>query len=403
MIKQKFLIIIGSIFFISACTSAVSQEEETIKVGILHSLSGTMAISESPLVDATIMAIDEINESGGVLGRRIEPIVVDTQSDPILAAQEAERLIFLEGVDVLFGCWTSDCRRWVRPVVEGQNSLLFYPVQFEGLEESQNIIYLGATPNQQMLPAVQWSYKNLGERFFLVGSDYVYPWAANGVIKDHLEELGGDVVGEMYIPLGSGNVTSIIDEIQATNPDVILNTINGDSNRAFFDALRRSGISPQDIPTISFSLAEVELANISTRDMVGDYAAWSYFQSLDSSTNRGFVDRFKTKYGEDRVTDDPMAAAYSGVFLWANAVKTAGTTETDPVRSHLSDRSYLSPQGWIRVDPDNYHIWKHIRIGEIREDGQFDIVWESNVDMRPEPFPDTRTEAEWLEFLNEVD
>jgi urea transport system substrate-binding protein len=241
-----------------------------IKVGILHSLTGTMAISEKSVVEATLMAIEEINQRGGVLGRKIKPIVVDGRSDWPTFAKEAERLITQGKVSVVFGCWTSASRKTVKPIFEKHNHLLFYPVQYEGIEQSPNIIYTGAAPNQQIIPAVNWSIENLGKRFFLIGSDYVFPRMANTIIKDYITALGGYVLGEEYILLGSSDVNKIVQKITQARPDVILNTINGDSNVAFFRELRKAGIKPDNIPTMSFSISEAELSILGTEHMVGD-------------------------------------------------------------------------------------------------------------------------------------
>ena len=286
-----------------------------IKVGILHSLSGTMAISESAVVDAALMAIDEINAAGGLLGRRIHPVIADGASDPAVFAREAARLIKEEAVSTIFGCWTSACRRTIRPVIEANDHLLFYPVQYEGLEQSPNIVYLGAAPNQQIVPAVEWALRTDRKRLFLVGSDYVFPRVANAIIHDYVEKWRGEIVGERYLLLGSQEVDDIVAEIVARRPDAILNTINGDSNLAFFRALRAAGITPKDILTISFSISENELGSIDPELVAGDIASWNYFQSLDEAHNRTFVADFKARYGQDRVIGDPMVAAYEGVHL----------------------------------------------------------------------------------------
>jgi urea transport system substrate-binding protein len=402
MSKYRLMALFIVLLAVGPLASCAESDVESIRVGVLHSLTGTMAISESPVVDAILLAIDELNEAGGVLGRQIDPVVVDARSDPSYSAEEAERLILEEEAVAIFGCWTSACRKSVRPVVEEHNSLLFYPVQFEGLEESPNIAYLGATPNQQILPAVEWAFRNLGQRFFLIGSDYVFPRAANEIVKEHLARLGAEVAGEEYILLGSTDFEDVVGRIVDSTPEVILNTVNGDSNIAFFRALRQAGITSEQIPTLSFSIAEAELQGMALTDAVGDYAAWNYFQSLDTSTNQDFVSRFQSKYGDNRVTDDPIEAAYTGVHLWADAVAAAGTTDTDQVRGQLAGRRYSAPQGWIRVDSNNQHMWKYIRVGQIREDGQFNLVWKSNVDMRPEPFPSSRSQDEWQAFLDDL-
>lgn len=397
--KKLFSTLLFSLFIMGLLTACSSPPPPTIKVGILHSQTGTMAVSEKPVIDATLLAIEEINNNGGVLGRQIEPVIVDTRSDPIYSAELAENLITVENVDVIFGCWTSACRKAVKPIVEKYDSLLFYPVQFEGLENSPNIIYTGSTPNQQIFPAIQWAYQNLGTRFFLVGSDYVFPRAANELIKDYVPLLGGEIVGEEYMLLGALDTGNIIDKIIDAEPDVILNTINGESNAAFFEALRSEGIYATDIPTISFSIAEAELQYLKA-DVIGDYAAWSYFQSIDLSTNERFIANFKKRYGGDRVVDDPMEAAYSGVYLWANAVELGGSLDSTTVTKNLYGQKFFAPQGYVNFDMKNLFLWKYIRVGQIKEDGQFEIVWESNVAIRPEPYPKSRTQQEWERYLN---
>jgi urea transport system substrate-binding protein len=373
-----------------------------IRVGILHALSGTMAISERSVVDATMMAIEEINTAGGVLGRQIEPVLVDSQSDWDYSAQQAERLIEAEGVDVVFGCWTSACRRTVRPIFERLNHLLVYPIQYEGLEASPNILYTGAAPNQQIIPAVKWSLDNLGTRFYLVGSDYVFPRSANAIIRDQVTSLRGEIVDEAYILLGSTDVDDVVADIVAAQPDVILNTINGDSNVAFYRALREAGVMPQDIPTLSFSISESELPTLDIGRLVGDYAAWNYFQSVESAENERFVAQFQARYGADRVTSDPIEAAYFGVYLWAQAVRDAGTAEVGEVRRTLGDQSFNAPGGVVSIDPETNHTWRTVRIGQIRADGQFDIVWDSGNPIRPVPYPIYRPEESWDLFLDDL-
>jgi urea transport system substrate-binding protein len=373
---------------------------QPIKVGILHSLTGTMAISETSVRDATLLAIEEINTAGGVLGRRIEPVVADGRSDWSVFAREAEHLLVADRVSVVFGCWTSASRKTVKPVFERLNGLLFYPVQYEGLEQSPNIIYTGAAPNQQIIPAVKWSFDHLGTRFFLVGSDYIFPRTANAIIKDQAAALGGEIVGEEYLRLGDLAVDDIIQKIERARPTVILNTINGDSNVAFFAALRRAGITPARIPTLSFSIAENELQHMDAKTMAGDYAAWNYFQSVQSQENLRFVAAFRARFGAERVTDDPMEAAYAGVHLWASAVAAAGTTDVDAVREALKRQSMAAPEGIVSIDPETLHTWKTVRVGKIQPDGQFEIVWSSQGPIRPLPYPAFRSKPEWSAFLN---
>lgn len=371
-----------------------------IRVGILHSLTGTMAISEKSVVDATLMAIDEINARGGVLGRKLQPVVADGASSNTRFAAEAERLISTEHVSVVFGCWTSASRRTVKPVFEKHNHLLFYPVQYEGLEESPNIVYTGASPNQQIIPAVKWAFDNLGRSFFLVGSDYVFPRTANEIVKDQIMALKGDILGEEYIPLGSMDVSKAVAGVVGTWPAVILNTINGDTNVAFFSELRRAGIRPQRIPTMSFSIAEDELRALGAESMVGDYACWNYFQSIESAENRDFVAAFKARYGASRVTDDPIEAGYFGVHLWAQAVVAAGTPDVSAVRLAVRDQSMAAPEGIVYIDADNRHTWKTVRIGRVRRDGQFDIVWSTEKPVRPVPYPVYRSRSQWDDLLS---
>lgn len=376
---------------------------EPIKVGILHSETGTMAISERSVRDATLMAIDELNANGGILGRQILPIVVDGKSDPQTFAAEAERLITEEHVSAIFGCWTSASRKTVRPILERHDHLMFYPVQYEGLEQSPNIVYTGAAPNQQIVPAVNWCFEELqAQKFFLVGSDYVFPRTANAIIGAQVTALGGEIVGEKYVLLGSDQVDGIVQEIVAAQPDVILNTINGDTNTSFFAALRRSGITPDKIPTMSFSIAEHELSEMDIDDMSGDYAAWNYFQSNDREENLEFVHRFKTKFGAACVTDDPMEAGYFGVYLWAQAVRDSGTDEVSAVRRELPNQSFPAPEGIVSIDSVNHHTWKTACIGRIMNDGQFEIVWSSGRPLRPVPYPIYRTKKEWDQFLAEL-
>ena len=378
------------------------DEDNPIKVGVLHSLSGTMAISETSVVDATLLAIDEINERGGLLGRKVVPVVVDGQSDWPTFAAEAERLIVEEEVSVIFGGWTSASRKTMKPVFEEYNHLLFYPVQYEGLEQSPNIVYTGAAPNQQVLPAINWAFENLGTKFFLVGSDYVFPRSANEIMKERINELGGEILGEEYRILGDRNFVEIVDKIAKTKPDVILNTINGDSNLGFFNELRKKGIDPETIPTISFSIAEDEIRHLGAGTMNGDYAAWNYFQSIDLPENKVFVQNFKNKYGPHRVTDDPMEAGYIGVYLFAKAVEKGGSDDVNAIRDAVKGITFAAPEGIVGVDPITQHLSKVVRIGQILEDGQFKIVYSTEEPIHPIPYPKYKSVQEWNEFLDEL-
>ncbi len=393
------IVIAAIIALVMSSSSDLETQNKPVKIGILHSLSGTMAISERSVVDAALLAVDEINAGGGVIGRQILPVVVDGQSDWITFQQEAERLITEEDVSVIFGCWTSACRKMVKPVIERRDHLLFYPIQYEGLEESPNIVYTGAAPNQQIIPAVKWFLDNRGKRFFLVGSDYVFPWAANAIIKDYLGYLGGETVGEEYILLGSKEVDDVISKIVAAKPDVIFNTINGDTNLAFFQGLASSGIDSYEIPTVSFSIAEEELRFLDSELMAGNYAVWNYFQSLDTPDNHRFVESFKRKYGEDRVVDDAIRAGYLGLYLWAAAVESAGTDDVSKVKESLRGQQFDAPGETVYVDSENLHTWKSPIIGQIKADGQFGIVWKSETIIHPVPYPVSRTRSQWNRFL----
>jgi urea transport system substrate-binding protein len=379
-----------------------SLQRTTIRVGVLHSLSGTMAISERPLVDAILMAIDEINRRGGILGRRIDPLVIDGASDPATFAREAEDLITKHGVSSVFGGWTSESRKEMLPVFERHDHLLWYPVQYEGLEQSKNILYTGAAPNQQVLPAVDWAAKHLGKTFFLVGSDYVFPRCANAIMQERIEELGATVSGEAYERLGGSNFKTIVRAIVREKPSVILNTINGDSNVAFFRELRSAGVTPKSIPVISFSIAEEEISRMQPASMAGDYAAWSYFQSIPSKENTVFVAGFQTKYGRHRVTSDPIETAYCSVYLFAEAVQRAGTDDVHAVREAARGITFSAPEGLMRIDPDNQHLERFARIGKIRADGQIDIVWSSDAPLKPDPYPKYKSQEQWQAFLDRL-
>ena len=383
-------------------TNIQLDEDNPIKVGIIHSLSGTMAISETSVVDATLLAIEEINQKGGVLGRKIVPIVEDGRSDWPTFANKAEKLIVEDEVTVVFGGWTSASRKTMKPVFEEYNHLLFYPVQYEGLEQSPNIVYTGATPNQQALPAIDWAFENIGTQFFLVGSDYVYPRSANAIMRERINELGGEVLGDEYRLLGDKDFADIADKIVETKPSVILNTINGDSNIHFFKEIRKRGITPQDIPTISFSIAEDELRHLGTKEFAGDYAAWNYFQSVDLPSNSIFVENFKKKYGSHRVTDDPMEAGYIGVYLFAKAVEKVGTDDLNDIREALLGMTFSAPSGAVGIDPETQHLFKISRIGKILENGQFELVSSSEKPIRPEPYPEYKSVEEWNAFLEDL-
>jgi urea transport system substrate-binding protein len=374
-----------------------------IKVGVLHSLSGTLAGSEQPVLDATLLAIDEINKSGGVLGRRIEPVIADSKSDEQEFAARAEELLDHDGLTTLFGCWTSSSRKRVAAICERKGGLLVYPVNYEGLEEHPNVFYLGPAPNQELTPVARWAYAELGKRrFFLVGSDYVYSRVAHEVLKDELTRLGAAVVGEKYVPLGGTDFGPIVWAIQKSRADMILNTVDGSSNLAFFSVLRQAGIRPDTLPTVWFWVSEIELRTFSARQMAGDYSAWSYFQSLPGLANRDFLARYRARYGPTCRVNDPMETAYCGVYLWKQAVEQAGTTELGPLRAALKHQQMEAPEGAFRVDPPTQHTWRTARIGQITPELDFRVVWQSPEPLPPEPFPPSRSKAAWQKLLTDL-
>lgn len=376
---------------------------EPILVGILHSQTGTMRDSEMPVLDMTLLAIDELNQHGGVLGRPVKPVIRDGSSEEAIFSREAEKLIRHDKVCALFGCWTSASRKAVKEVVEAEDHLLLYPVQYEGLEQSPNIVYTGACPDQQLLPAVDWSIKKGHKKFFLVGSDYVFPRAANAILRDKIVVAGGEVVGEAYLLLGSSDVDAVVNQIVKSRPDVVLNTINGDTNVAFFRECRGRGLTPQSTPIISFSLDEAALRGLNPRHVVGHYAAWNYFQAIPGEVNDGFVNRFRQKYGEHRVVTDPMHSAWLSVQFWAQAVEEVGKTDVAAVRRAIRGQSIAAPEGAdVRVDDVNQHTWKYFRLGRITANSQFEIVDAHDTPTSPNPFPTTRPRKDWEKFLTDL-
>ncbi len=381
--------------FMSCLVGQTALADGTTKIGVLHSLTGTMAISEKPVVDAVEMAVDEINKAGGVNGKKLEIVKADGASDWDKFKDQAEKLISTDKVKAVFGCWTSSSRKSVLPVFEKHDHLLFYPVQYEGKESSKNIIYTGAAPNQQIIPAVKWALSNLGkgDKVYLVGSDYIYPRTANAIVREMLKAQGKEPIGEMYRPLGDKSFAEIAADIKAKKPSFIINTINGDSNIAFFNELKKAGMAEGDskIPVISMSIAEPELKEIAKQtgpELLKDhFATWNYFQSIKSAKNTEFVKKFKEKYGADAVTSDPLEAAYFGVYLYAAAIKKAKTDDTAAVRKALLGLTFNAPGGEVKIDPENQHTWRPVKVGKIRMDGQFDIVWDSKNSVRPDPYP----------------
>ena len=376
--------------------------EETIKVGILHSLSGTMAISETSLKDVALMTIDEINAKGGVLGKKLEPVVVDPASNWPLFAEKARQLLTQDKVAAVFGCWTSVSRKSVLPVFEELNGLLFYPVQYEGEELSQNVFYTGAAPNQQAIPALEYLMSKEGggaTRFFLLGTDYVYPRTTNKILRAFLKSKGVDEhdIAETYTPFGHSDYQTIVAQIKAfgaAGHAAVVSTINGDSNVPFYKELGNQGLKATDIPVVAFSVGEEELRGIDTKPLVGQLAAWNYFMSVKNKQNTAFVKQWKAYVkknnlpgGDSRVTNDPMEAEYVGIHMWAQAVKKAGTVKVDEVRKAMSGQTFPAPSGFtLKMDETNHHLWKPVMIGEVQANGQFDVVWKTDKPIRAQPW-----------------
>ena len=370
---------------ILCCSPYAYSESDTIKVGVLHSLSGTMAISETTLKDTVLMMIEEQNKKGGLLGKKLEPVVVDPASDWPLFAEKMRELVEVHKVDVVFGCWTSVSRKSVLPVVEELNGLLFYPVQYEGEESSKNVFYTGAAPNQQAIPAVDYLMDNGVERWVLAGTDYVYPRTTNKILESYLKQKGvaeEDIIIN-YTPFGHSDWQTIVSEIKefgsAGKKTAVVSTINGDANVPFYKELGNQGISADDIPVVAFSVGEEELSGIDTAPLVGHLAAWNYFQSAESDVNDEFIEKWHAFIGdEDRVTNDPMEATYIGFEMWAEAVTKSGTTDVDAVRSAMYGIEVPNLTGGMAVMNSNHHLSKPVLIGEIQDDGQFEIVWQTD-------------------------
>ncbi|MBU9696540.1 urea ABC transporter substrate-binding protein [Rhodobacteraceae bacterium HSP-20] len=365
-----------------ALAGAALAQEDTIKVGVLHSLSGTMAISETTLKDTVLMMIEEQNKKGGLLGKKLEAVVVDPASDWPLFAEKARELITVSDVDVIFGCWTSVSRKSVLPVIEESNGLLFYPVQYEGEESSKNVFYTGAAPNQQAIPAVDYYLEELGvEKFALLGTDYVYPRTTNNILESYLISKGiaKEDIFVNYTPFGHSDWSKIVSDVVALGADGkkvgVISTINGDANIGFYKELAAAGVSADKIPVVAFSVGEEELAGLDTTNLVGHLAAWNYFQSAETPENAEFIKTWHAFIGDEaRTTNDPMEATYIGFKMWAQAVEKAGTTDVDPVREAMYGQEVANLTGGTATMLPNHHLTKPVLIGEIRDDGQFDII-----------------------------
>ena len=386
------LAVASTLFF----TSCRESKKKTVKVGLLHSLTGTMSISETGVRDAELLAIKEINEAGGILGYQIKVVEEDGKSNPRIFAEKARKLIEEDKVATIFGCWTSDSRKAVKPVVEELYGLLWYPVQYEGFEASPNIMYMGASPNQQVVPAIDYCLENLGTRFYLLGSDYVFPHTANSIVKAQLANRGGTVLAETYVPMHEADFTAIVKEIKQLKPDVIINTLNGSSNNSFFAQLKYSGIAAEDIPVMSFSVSESEIKTIGADKLTNHYVTWNYFESTYTAKNIKFVQNYKREFGENTAVGDPEEAAYIAVNLWAAACSRAGTFDVEPVRIAAKGLSYIAPEGIVTIDGSNQHLYKVIRVGKINKEGQIDELYSSYSPVKPDPYLSTYSWARGL-------
>lgn len=378
---------------LTACGSgggSSSGDGDTVKVGLLHSLTGSMAISEKSVRDAEVLAIKEINAAGGVNGKQIEYVEEDGASEPSTFATKAEKLIDSEGVSTIFGCWTSSSRKAVKPIVEEYGSLLWYPVQYEGMESSSNIVYTGAAPNQQIVPAIDYLLDQGYKKFFLLGSDYVFPRTANMIINAQLEAKGAKAVGEEYADMDQTDFAAIISKIEAAKPDVIINTLNGTGNVSFFKQMSEKNYTSKDYMTMSFSIAEEEVATIGADILKGHMVSWNYYQTTDTEKNKEFVKAYKDAYGENRVTSYPAEAAYDAVYLWKAACEKADSFEPEDVIKAVEsgEISFDAPEGTVTIQGDNHHLVKPVRIGQVGDDGLINEIYATDP-VAPDPYLST--------------
>jgi urea transport system substrate-binding protein len=397
----KTLALAASIAAISS--TSVFAQQKTVKVGILHSLSGTMAISETVLKDTVLMAIDEINAKGGVMGAKIEPVVVDPASNWPLFAEKARQLLTQDKVAVVFGCWTSVSRKSVLPVFEELNGLLFYPVQYEGEEISKNVFYTGAAPNQQAIPAVEYLMSKDGggaKRWILLGTDYVYPRTTNKILRAFLKSKGvaDKDIEEVYTPFGHADYQTIVANIKKFSQGgktAVVSTINGDSNVPFYKELGNQGLKATDVPVVAFSVGEEELRGVDTKPLVGHLAAWNYFMSIKAPANDAFTKKWgtyaKTKniagHKDKPLTNDPMEATYIGIYMWKQAVEKAKSFDVDKVRAAMAGQTFIAPSGITStMDAKNHHLHKAVFIGEVKADGPFNVVWKTKGPVKAQPW-----------------
>lgn len=374
-------------FSMAGC-GKTEEDSKVVKVGLLHSQTGSMAISEQAVLDAEKLAIEEINAAGGVLGCQIEYQEEDGASDPSTFATKAEKLIDQDGITTVFGCWTSSSRKAVKSIFEDYNALLFYPVQYEGMESSSNIVYTGAAPNQQIVPAIDYLIEQGYTKFFLLGSDYVFPRTANMIISAQVENAGLEVVGEEYADMSQTDFAAIIAKIEEAKPDVIINTLNGTGNVSFFKQMSEKNYTSEDYMTMSFSIAEEEVVTIGSDILKGHMVSWNYYQTTETEKNEEFVAAYKDAYGEDRVTSDPAEAAYDAVYLWKAACEKAGSFEVDDILAAIEEGgiTFDAPEGTVTIDGSNHHLAKPVRIGQVGDDGLIYEVYSTDTPVDPDPY-----------------
>ncbi|MCX6076535.1 MAG: urea ABC transporter substrate-binding protein [Campylobacterales bacterium] len=386
----KFYTLIFSIvlFVLLSVFTFSKFEKESIKVGIIHSLSGTMAMSEKSVLDATLLSIDEINKAGGILGKKLEAVVVDGKSNDE-GFKDALNQLIKQNITTIFGGWTSSSRKAMKPILEKNDALLFYPIQYEGFENSKNIVYLGLTPNQQVVPTIDYAVKNFGNRAFLVGSEYIYPKMTNKFIESISGYMGISIVAEEYKILGERDFTNIIEKIKVTKPSFILNTLNGDSNTAFFKALKEAGISLHETPVFSFSITETEMQKIAQEigSMEGNYITWSYFNSLDTPQNKELKKLFNTAFAKQTTITEPMYTAFMGVQLFAKIATKYNCYKTSTLKKNIGKQSIGGAGEILTIEETNNHIWKQVLIAKIDAKGEAQIVWDSKTQQEPKPFP----------------
>ena len=418
--KRKLIILIAISVAMSGMVLALQNfflKKEPIKVGIISAVTGRLAVQEALPLRALLLEIEEINKKkGGLLGREIVPVIADTESQLFNIGKETKRLIKEEKVSVIFGVGSSAVRKSIKPIVERYNHLLVYSGQCEGLEESKNIVYVGAAPNQQILPVVKWSYDNLGKKMFIIGAETLFSRIANEIIKDQLKILGAELVGIEYLKSNGENIEEVVGKVSKSKAEVILNTVDNNSDINFFDEIDHIDITPEYKPIVLFDITESKIKriidnlyeknenakHIIEKHIAGNYACKNYFQTIHSEKNQHFLEEYYEKYGKEAIADDYMEAAYLSVYLWSQAVRDAGTDEPKEVIKTIKKQSAEAPEGMVHVDAETNYVWKTVRIGKIRKDGRFNIIWSSGVSVKPVPFPKNRSKNSWQGFLKSL-